>query len=85
MSSTEAPTPPAAEVFEIVGTVTYQEMEGGFYGIEAEDGSKYDPLNLPESFKKDGLKVQVKAQMKTDVIGFHMYGSIIEVMDIVAR
>ena len=71
-----------SDVFQIVGTVTYQPIEGGFYAIDGDDGRKYDPLNLPEAFKEDGLKVKGLARLKKDVVGFHMYGEIIEIMDL---
>ena len=79
------PTTPPEEVFEIVGTVAYKEVEGGFYAIDADDGSKYDPMNLPESFRKDGLKVKVTAYFRQDAISLHMYGSNIDIVDIAAR
>ncbi|MFQ5485172.1 MAG: hypothetical protein ACE5DO_07545 [Desulfobacterales bacterium] len=80
-SSESTPAPPA-DSFEIVGTVTYRNIEGGFYAIDGDDGSKYDPVNLPESFRKDGLKVKVKARLKTDAVSLHMYGSIIDIVNI---
>ncbi|MHA1445046.1 MAG: hypothetical protein ACTSR4_09920 [Candidatus Hodarchaeales archaeon] len=83
--STESPTMPPSDTFEIVGTVTYKNIEGGFYAIDTEDGSKYDPINLPESFRKDGLKVKVIARLKTDAMSFHMYGSIIDILNIAAQ
>lgn len=81
----ESPAIPSTDTVEITGTIVYKTLEGGFYAIEAEDGSKYDPMNLPESFKKDGMKIKINARLKPDVMGFHMYGSIIEVIDIVPR
>ena len=69
----------------VVGTVKYKEIEGGFYAIDTADGNKYDPINLPEAFRKDGLKVKVTARAKTDAMGFHMYGSIIEIVNISAQ
>lgn len=83
-SSENTPSLPA-DVFEIVGNVTYKSIEGGFYAIDGDDGRKYDPINLPESFKKDGLKVKVTARLKKDAMGFHMYGAIIEVVNIKAQ
>ncbi len=74
-----------ADAFEIVGNVTYKNIEGGFYAIDGDDGSKYDPINLPESFRKDGLKVKVTARLKKEAISFHMYGAIIEVVNIAAQ
>jgi len=65
--------------------VTFKDLEGGFYAIESFDGKKYDPINLPESFRKDGLKVRVTARPQRDVMSFRMYGEIIEVIRIEAQ
>ncbi|MFW6255135.1 MAG: hypothetical protein ACOC41_09435, partial [Chitinivibrionales bacterium] len=35
------------------GIVVFVTEEGGFYGIVAEDGSRYNPISLPEKFQKD--------------------------------
>jgi hypothetical protein len=35
----------------------YKDMEGGFFAIDGDDGKTYDPINLPDSFKINGLKV----------------------------
>ena len=83
--SSESTLVPPADSFEIVGTVTYKNIEGGFYAIDGDNGSKYDPINLPESFRKDGLKVKVTARLKKDAMSFHMYGAIIEVVNIAAQ
>ena len=78
------PTVPA-DSFEIVGTVVHKAIEGGFYAIDGDNGRKYDPINLPESFKKDGLRVKVTARRRTDAMSFHMYGAIIEILNIAAE
>jgi hypothetical protein len=83
--SSESTSAHPADVFEIVGKVTYMNLEGGFYAIEGDDGKKYDPINLPESFKKDGLKVTVTARLKKGAMSFHMYGAIIDIVSIAAR
>jgi hypothetical protein len=75
----------ASDAFQILGTVTFKDLEGGFYAIESFDGKKYDPINLPESFRKDGLKVRVTARPQRDVMSFRMYGEIIEVIRIEAQ
>lgn len=82
--SIESPTLPA-DSFEIVGTVTYKNIEGGFYAIDGDDGRKYDPINLPESFRKDGMRVKVTARPRMDALSLHMYGAIIEVVNIAAQ
>ena len=69
----------------IVGNVTYKNIEGGFYAIDGDNGSKYDPINLPEPFRNDGLRVKVTARRKKDAMSLHMYGAIIEVVNIAAQ
>ena len=55
------------------------------FAIDGDDGRKYDPLKLPESFRKDGLQVKVSARIRRDAMSFHMYGAIIEVVNIAVR
>ncbi len=83
--STDIPTIPPKGTFEIMGTVAYKNIEGGFFAIDGDDGRKYDPINLPESFRKDGLKVKVTARLRRDAVSIHMYGSIIDVVNIAAQ
>jgi hypothetical protein len=39
------------------GTIQFVDLEGGFYGITAGDGSRYYPLDLPPEFEDDGIPV----------------------------
>jgi len=66
----------------ISGTIRYLEFEGGFYGLVADDGAKYDPINLPAEFKKNGLRVKFIVHEKKGVMSFHMWGKIVEVVKI---
>lgn len=68
--------------FEILGTVRFKDLEGGFFAIDADDGRKYDPTNLPETYRKDGLRVRLRARPRTGIAGFRMYGQIIDVITI---
>ena len=74
-----------ADTFEIQGTVVYKRIEGGFYAIDADDGRKYNPISLPEAYRQDGLKVIITARLRTDIMSTHMYGTIIEVIQIAAK
>jgi len=67
------------------GTVIYIELEGGFFGIIADDGSKYKPINLTESFQKDGLKVRFEGKLNTELMGIYMWGKLIEITKIKER
>ncbi|MFH1462185.1 MAG: hypothetical protein ABIG08_00570 [bacterium] len=65
-----------------VGIIRYISIEGGFYGLIADDGKKYDPTNLPQEFQKDNLKVEFKAKTKGDLESFHMWGTIVDIIEI---
>ncbi|MFC1764915.1 hypothetical protein ACFL6U_22945 [Planctomycetota bacterium] len=80
-----SPTISDSDTFEIQGTVVHKKIEGGFFAIDSDDGRKYNPINLSESFRKDGLKVKVTARLRTDAMSIHMYGAIIEVVEIASK
>ncbi|MCD6563489.1 MAG: protease complex subunit PrcB family protein, partial [Thermoproteales archaeon] len=69
------------EVISANGTIEYISLEGGFYGIVTDEGEKYLPLNLPEEFKKEGLRVWFKAKPK-NVATNQMWGKPIEILEI---
>ena len=70
------------EIRNATGTIVFNEIEGGFYGIKADDGKKYNPINLDESFRKDGLRVKFDAKFKKGMVGIHMWGEYVEILKI---
>ena len=64
------------------GTVVYLTFEGGFWGIIGDDGEHYDPANLDPEFKVKGLRVYFEAKIRHDLVSFHMWGKIIEILKI---
>ena len=69
------------EIISAKGTIKYIPLEGGFYGIETDKGEKYLPVNLPQEFKKDGLKVWFKAKQKK-TITIYQWGKPVEILKI---
>ena len=63
------------------GTIRYVDLEGGFYGLVAEDGAKYDPTPLPDSLQVDGLSVRFRVKEK-DVMTTRMWGTPVEVVEV---
>lgn len=57
VEAAEKNTAEGSGTLRISGTVTFVRLEGGFYGIIADDGGEYLPLNLPPEFAEDGLSV----------------------------
>ena len=71
---------------EDTGTIVFNDFEGGFYGIisdEFHEGeNKFDPINLPSEFKQDGLRVKFKAFVAFGQYSYHMWGTIIRIIEI---
>ena len=63
------------------GVVTYIDLEGGFYGIITETGTRYLPLNLAEEFKTDGLTVTFTATPE-DVMTIQQWGQPVTILSI---
>ncbi len=66
----------------ITGIVRHVPLEGGFYGIEGRDGTKYDPVNLPGEYRQDGLAVQAKVTPVTDMMSIRMWGRMVRIVSI---
>lgn len=80
------PAPPdsaaADSVVLISGVVRHFDLEGGFFAIRGDDGVTYDPSNLAEEFRRDGLRVRVRARLRPDMGGIHMVGPIVDIIEI---
>ena len=75
--------PPPSQVESGVGTVRYVELEGGFYGIVAdEDSTRYNPTNLQSDYRQDGLRVRFRGVVRKDVLTTQMWGKSLELLDI---
>ena len=66
-----------------VGTVRFLDIEGGCWAIESND-QLYEPLELPEAVRQDGLAVSFEAVRRNDMGSFCMIGPIIELLRIEA-
>lgn len=69
--------PTANNLIRATGIVQYQDLEGGFWGIVADDGRKFDALNLEPEFQKEGLRVRFEATAETDRMSTRMWGTMI--------
>ncbi|MGE5295798.1 MAG: hypothetical protein ACM3VT_13305 [Solirubrobacterales bacterium] len=67
---------------EITGTVRHVDLEGGFYGIETDDGAKLDPVNLPQEFQKDGTRLRAQVEPLKDRVSTHMWGTLVRITSI---
>jgi hypothetical protein len=77
----DAPAPVAATL-QFRGEIVHLTLEGGFWGIVAEDGRRYDAGRLPPEFQQPGLKVWVSAKPVPGRVSFRMWGTPIELVHI---
>ncbi len=67
---------------EIVsGTVRHISAEGGFWGITADNGKKYEPLHLPLELRRPGLKVEFTVIVLRNNFSVRMWGTPVEILD----
>ncbi len=66
-------------LIQATGTVTWVPLEGGFYGIISDDGTQYDPLNLPKEYAQDGFRIGFTAIEEQNMASIHMWGTIITI------
>lgn len=64
------------------GTITYIDLEGGFYGIITDEGAKYLPLNLPDGYASDGTEVDFTAVITQDCATIAMWGVPVNLLSI---
>lgn len=73
---------PSENQISTTGTIRFQEIEGGFWGIVADDGRKFDPMGLDAKFQKEGLRVRFEATPDSDRMSTHMWGTIVNITHI---
>ncbi|MBM2830984.1 MAG: hypothetical protein HW414_36 [Dehalococcoidia bacterium] len=70
---------PGKDIISVTGTVKFIELEGGFYGIAGDDGKNYDPINLAQDFRQDGMRVRFEAKVRTDMASTRQWGALVEI------
>jgi hypothetical protein len=64
------------------GTISYYTVESGFWVIVGDDHVAYDPINLTQSYRTQGLRVRFEAKLRNDMVNAHMSGPIVEIVSI---
>jgi hypothetical protein len=71
-----------SQLVEGAGTVVFNVLEGGFWGIVTDSGVKYEITNLPDEFMKDGGKVKFTGVEVKDAMSIHMWGTVLDLKSI---
>jgi len=69
-------------VFHLGGTVRHVELEGGLFVIDAADGTRYVPTNLPKDYQVDGLALEAEARRRDDMASIAMVAPLVELVRI---
>ena len=64
----------------ISGTVTYQNLATGFWGIVDDKGNEWRPVNMPEQLKQQGKKITVTIREVDEGMSIFMWGTPVEVV-----
>jgi hypothetical protein len=64
----------------IKGTVTYQDLGTGCWGIVDDAGNEWRVVNMPEQLKENGKKVTVKVKPAKEEFSTFMWGKPVEVV-----
>jgi heat shock protein HslJ len=69
-------------VLRITGTVHHLDLEGGLFVIRDAGGTQYNPVNLPETFRSEGVTVEADARRRDNVASIGMVGPVVELLRI---
>ena len=65
------------------GNVTYVELEGGFWGVVADDGQRFQPVEqLPDIFQVDGLDIYFEYVVADQTATIQQWGQPVKFTDI---
>ena len=67
---------------EFEATVVYKTVENGFYALDADNGRRFQPLNLPQAMRVHGTRVKVAGVIKQDMATTANYGQTFEISSI---
>jgi uncharacterized membrane protein len=69
-----------AEVTRVSGMVTHLDLEGGLFVIRDDDGTNFNPTNLPGSYRVEGTPVEADVLVRDDVASIAMVGPVVDIV-----
>jgi hypothetical protein len=64
---------------QIVATVEFLNVEGGCWSLLASGGVRYEPVNLGQQYREDGLQVTATVRLLEDVGSVCQVGETVEI------
>ncbi len=66
-------------ILSIEGTVVFQQLSTGMWGIEGKDGQNYLPINMPDQLKIEGASIRVVVR-ESHMDSVFMWGTPVEIL-----
>lgn len=73
-----------AEARRVTATVDFLDLEGGVW-VLADNGTNYNPRNLPDDLRRQGASVEADVVVLDDVASIAMVGPVVDIVRIRAR
>lgn len=64
-----------------IGTVTFLNFEGGFYGIVTDNNEKLLPVNLQQSLLLEGTKLALKGEVMQGMATTQQWGKVFKIAE----
>ncbi len=64
---------------KIIGKITYQSIETGFWGLIDNDGNQWEIIDIPNQLKYPNKKVEIEAE-ELDIVTTSMWGIPIKII-----
>lgn len=64
------------------GKIVRINLGPGSWGIESDDGSRLEPVNLADQFKEEGLRITFKIEPTSQVASISMWGEPVKIVDV---
>lgn len=65
---------------KITGTVSYEQLGTGFWGITDSSGNQWRPVRMPDQLKVRGAKVSCTVRIIEDEVSIFMWGTPVEII-----
>jgi hypothetical protein len=79
--ATPSPSIPEGE-FSVDGTVLKLPIETGCWVIRTLEGTEYEPINLKDEYRNEGMRVRADLRARSDMASTCMVGTIVEIVKI---
>lgn len=67
--------------FTITGTILFQNIGTGFWGIISDDNKKWRPVSMPSELQVNNKKVRITAKKASLGFSIFMWGQAVEIID----